>query len=43
LILGIAIPARGELERAKAVRDRFAAEVLPMVRVTAATEPKEMY
>jgi hypothetical protein len=43
LILGIAIPARGELERAKAVRDRFAAEVLPMVRVTAATEPKEKY
>ena len=29
LILGIAIPARDELERAKAVRDRFAAEVLP--------------
>jgi hypothetical protein len=43
LILGIAIPARDELERAKAVRDRFAAEVLPKVQVTSTTEPKEMY
>jgi len=43
LILGIAIPARDELERAKAVRDRFAAEVLPKVQVTSTSEPKEMY
>jgi hypothetical protein len=43
LVLGIAVPARDELERAKAVRDRFAAEVLPKVQVTSATEPKEMY
>ena len=43
LILGIAVPARDELERAKAVRDRFATEVLPKVQVTSATEPKEMY
>jgi hypothetical protein len=43
LIMGIAIPARDELERAKAVRDRFATEVLPHVRVTASVEPKEMY
>jgi hypothetical protein len=43
LILGIAIPARNELERAKAVRDRFAAEVLPKVQVTAPAEPKESY
>ena len=43
LVLGIAIPARDELERAKAVRDRFAAEVLPKVRITSKTEPKEMY
>jgi hypothetical protein len=43
LILGIAIPARDELERAKAVRDRFAAEVFPKVQVMSPTEPKEMY
>jgi hypothetical protein len=43
LVLGIAIPARAELERAKAVRDRFAAEVLPKLQVTSTTEPKEMY
>jgi hypothetical protein len=43
LILGMAIPVRDELERAKAVRDRFAAEVLPKVQVTSATEPKESY
>ena len=33
LVLGIAVPARDELERAKAVRDRFAAEVLPKLKV----------
>jgi len=43
LILGIAIPARDELGRAKAVRDRFAAEVLPKVQIPSKTEPKEMY
>jgi hypothetical protein len=43
LVLGIAIPARDELERAKAVRDRFAAEVLPKLRITAKQEPKEAY
>jgi hypothetical protein len=42
LVLGIAIPARDEIDRAKAVRDRFADEVLPKVRVSG-TEPKEMY
>ena len=42
LILGIAIPARDELERAKAVRDRFAAEVLPKLQIVAKDEPKEM-
>ena len=41
LILGIAIPARDELDRAKAVRDRFANEVLPKVQVTSSAEPKE--
>jgi hypothetical protein len=43
LIAGIAIPARDELERAKAVRDRFAAEVLPKLRLMSPKEPKEMY
>jgi hypothetical protein len=41
LVLGIAVPARGELDRALAVRDRFAAEVLPKVQVVAKDEPKE--
>jgi hypothetical protein len=43
LVLGIAVPARDELERAKGVRDRFAREVLPAVRVMATEEPKERY
>ncbi|MDP9149560.1 MAG: hypothetical protein M3O36_06425 [Myxococcota bacterium] len=43
LVVGIAIPSRDELERAKAVRDRFAAEVLPVVMTTSKEEPKEAY
>jgi hypothetical protein len=43
LVLGIAVPARNELERAKAVRDRFVAEVLPHVEVVAHDEPPERY
>jgi hypothetical protein len=43
LILGVAVPVRNELERAKAVRDRFASDVLPIVQVTTAEEPKERY
>jgi hypothetical protein len=43
LVLGVAIPARDELERARAVRDRFAVEVLPKVQVMATGEPKEMF
>lgn len=43
LVLGVAVPGRNELERAKAVRDRFATEVLPAVQVTAASVPKERY
>ncbi len=43
LILGVAVPARDELERAKAVRDRFATEILPKVLVTSKTVPKETY
>jgi hypothetical protein len=43
LIMGVAVPARDELERAKAVRNRFATEVLPTVQVLTAEEPKERY
>jgi hypothetical protein len=43
VVLGIAIPARDELQRAKAARDRFAAEVLPKVEVRGKDEPKERY
>jgi hypothetical protein len=40
LVVGIAVPARDELERAKAVCDRFVAEVLPRLEVLAREEPK---
>jgi hypothetical protein len=43
LVVGIAVPARDELDRAKAVRDRFVADILPKLQVTANDEPKEMY
>jgi hypothetical protein len=43
LVFGMAVPARGELARARAVRDRFAAEVLPKLQLLTATEPKESY
>jgi hypothetical protein len=43
LVLGIAVPARSELDRAKAVRDRFASDVLPNVQVMTPEEPKERY
>lgn len=43
LIVGAAVPSRGEDDRARAVRDRFVTEVLPKVKVLAATEPKERY
>lgn len=43
LIVGIAIPMRGDPERADAVRDRFVAEVFPKVQITRKDEPKERY
>jgi hypothetical protein len=43
LVLGVAVPARDELDRAKAVRDRFAEQVLPSLRLTTTVEPKELY
>ena len=43
LVLGIAVPARGEIERAKALRDRFTKEVLPALQVTSPSEPPDRY
>jgi hypothetical protein len=43
LVLGVAIPARDDPQRAKAVRDRFLQEVFPKVKVTGHEEPKERY
>lgn len=44
LIVGVGVPARdGDVARAKAVRDRFAKDVLPYVQVTSAEEPPERY
>jgi len=43
LVMGIAIPARDDLERAKAVRDRFATDLLPRVKVLTDDEPSESY
>jgi hypothetical protein len=40
LVVGIAVPARDDEPRARAVRDRFAKEVLPHVLVLARIEPK---
>ena len=40
LIVGIAVPAGDDEPRARAVRDRFAREVLPRVVVVAKDEPK---
>jgi hypothetical protein len=40
LVVGIAVPSREDEPRAKAVRDRFAKEVLPRVLVLAKEEPK---
>ena len=43
VIVGAAIPARGEEARARAVRDRFVKDVLPKVKVLTPTEPTERY
>ena len=43
LVLGVAIPARNELARARAVRDRFTSEVLPKVQVLPSDQPAEMF
>lgn len=43
LVVGAAIPSRGEDDRARAVRDRFVKDVLPKVKVVATSEPKERF
>lgn len=43
LVLGVAIPARDDPERARAVRARFLEEVFPKVVVTSHDEPKHRY
>jgi hypothetical protein len=43
LVFGIAVPAREDEQRARAVRDRFAQEVLPHLRILAGEEPKGRY
>lgn len=43
LVVGVAVPLRGDIDRAHAVRDRFVDEVFPELRVIAAEEPKERY
>jgi hypothetical protein len=43
LIVGVAVPAGSDPQRARDVRDRFVKEVFPHVEVTAREEPKERY
>ena len=43
LIVGVAVPSRGDDDRAREVRDRFAREVLPKVEVIRKEEPRERY
>ncbi len=43
LVVGVAIPARDDPQRAKEVRDRFLREVFPKIVVTGHEEPKERY
>ncbi len=43
LIVGVAVPAGENEQRARDVRDRFVRDVLPRIDVTTAEEPKERY
>jgi hypothetical protein len=43
LVVGIAVPARNETERARAVRDRWVKEGLPRLQVTSRTDPPERF
>jgi hypothetical protein len=43
LVFGIAVPARGDLERAMAARDRFVRDVFPALQVTTPDQPRKSY
>jgi hypothetical protein len=43
LVVGVAVPSRGDQERAKAARDHVAAEMFASLEILAATEPPESY
>jgi hypothetical protein len=43
LVVGVAVPERGEPARAVAVRDRFVSEVLPKVTLTSNVEPPNRF
>lgn len=43
LVIGVAVPMRDEVARAREVRDRFVTELFPKVVVSTLTEPKERY
>lgn len=43
LVVGIAVPARDETERARAVRDRWAKDALPKLQVTSKSDPPERF
>ena len=42
LVIGLAIPSRTEDARARALRDRFANELLPNLHVSASMAPNEV-
>jgi hypothetical protein len=43
LVFGVAVPARGDLERAKTVRDRFVRDVFPALQIVASEPPRKSY
>ena len=43
LVVGVGIPTRDDLPRAKLARDRFAREVFPGIEILSKEEPKERY
>lgn len=43
LVVGVGIPTRDDLARAKSARDRFVKEVFPAIEILSKEEPKERY
>ncbi len=43
LVVGLAVPAHDEMDRARAVRDRWVKEALPRLQVTSKSDPPERY